>query len=121
MAFIENKNQIKTAIKMRNEHYRLAREEATKFNLLETCQCCYFEGLLPEECYFCKKGCPFCKDCVKKGIEHAVGEGKLVFSCLTNCNSEFDISTLKVFDRIIVIACICLHGNYCSEVRLCIV
>ncbi|XP_044754188.1 uncharacterized protein LOC123313378 isoform X2 [Coccinella septempunctata] len=96
IAFIENRNEIKTAIKMKDEHYRLAREEAEKFGLLETCQCCYFEGLLPEECYFCKKSCPFCKECVQKGVEHAIGEGKLNFPCLTNCNSEFDISTLRM-------------------------
>ncbi|XP_045464143.1 uncharacterized protein LOC123673603 isoform X2 [Harmonia axyridis] len=96
IAFVENKNQIKTAIKMKTEHYRLAREEAEKFGLLETCQCCYFEGLLPEECYLCKKNCPFCKDCVAKGAELAIGEGKLKFPCLTNCNSEFDISTLRM-------------------------
>ncbi|KAK9877205.1 hypothetical protein WA026_016951 [Henosepilachna vigintioctopunctata] len=96
LAFVKHKKEIKTGIKMMDEFYRLARAEAEKYNLLETCQCCFFEGLLPEECYFCKKNCPFCKECVAKGAEHMIGNGELNFPCLTNCNSEFDISVLRM-------------------------
>lgn len=108
LAFVENKQRIRYVIKMNDEVYRIARAEAEKLNLLQTCQCCYDDSLIPEECYFCQKDCVFCKECVAKGAEVAIGEGCLVFPCLGNCDSTFALNTLrmvlnkKIFEPLII-------------------
>lgn len=81
---------------MKDDHYRQARENAEKLDLLETCQCCFNEELIPEECYFCRKGCVFCKDCIIRGTKTIIGKGELVFPCFANCDSQFTLRTLQV-------------------------
>lgn len=93
---MKNKLAIRRVLKQHDEKYQKAREEALQNDLMQTCQCCFDDELIPEECYFCKNGCIFCKDCVKFGAETAIGDGKLYFSCLANCGSDFGISTLQV-------------------------
>lgn len=74
----------------------MALEEARLGGLLQTCGCCYDDQLIPEECYFCDKGCIFCKECVKTGAEHVMGKAETVFPCLAQCDSFFNYSTLQV-------------------------
>lgn len=93
---MKNKLVIRRELKQHDEKYQKAREEALLSNLMQTCQCCFDDELIPEECYFCKNGCIFCKDCVKGGAEAAIGDGKLYFACLVNCGYDFGISTLQV-------------------------
>ncbi|CAH1170276.1 unnamed protein product [Phaedon cochleariae] len=96
ITYIKYRKQIKRFLKMKDESYRLAKEEAKKYNLLETCQCCFDDELIPEECYFCMKDCVFCKDCVKRGAEHVIGKADIKFPCLANCESEFALHTIQM-------------------------
>ncbi|KAJ8956992.1 hypothetical protein NQ318_012157 [Aromia moschata] len=107
IAYLQNKKLIKRYLKLKDDQYRFAKEEARKYNLFEECQCCFDEELIPEECYFCMKGCVFCKDCVKTGVENIIGRAEYRFPCFATCDSEFSIQTLqmvlprKMFDRVV--------------------
>ncbi|XP_056642134.1 E3 ubiquitin-protein ligase RNF216-like isoform X1 [Diorhabda sublineata] len=96
VAYLQHRKLIKRELKSKDEQYLKAKEEARKYGLLETCQCCFDDELIPEECYFCMKGCVFCKSCVQKGVEVGVGKGHIKFPCMDNCNSEFDLQTLQM-------------------------
>ncbi|KAJ8925111.1 hypothetical protein NQ315_001292 [Exocentrus adspersus] len=96
IAYLKHRKLIKRVLKLRDEDYKLLREEARTYNLLQQCQCCFEEELIPEECYFCMKGCVFCKQCVKAGTENAIGDGDLRFPCFNNCDSEFSFQTLQM-------------------------
>nr|XP_023023471.1 E3 ubiquitin-protein ligase RNF216-like [Leptinotarsa decemlineata] len=96
VTYLRNRKLIKRMIKMRDDSYRLAKEEARKYNLLETCQTCFDDELIPEECYFCMKDCVFCKDCVKTGTENVIGKGEIKFPCFNNCGAEFSFQTLQM-------------------------
>ncbi|XP_044269959.1 E3 ubiquitin-protein ligase RNF216-like [Tribolium madens] len=96
IAFLKHETSIRRYVKMKNDTYRKALEEARKYGLLKTCLCCFDEELIPEECLFCDKNCSFCKNCVKLGAEHVIGEGRTKFPCLADCPSEFNYSVLKM-------------------------
>lgn len=96
IAFLKHRKAIRKHVKQYDLKYRLLKEEAINNGLLQTCACCYDEELIPEECYFCKNSCIFCKDCIKKGVETAIGDGKLDFPCLADCGSEYSIPTLQM-------------------------
>ncbi|EFA00239.2 hypothetical protein TcasGA2_TC003067 [Tribolium castaneum] len=100
VAFIKYEKQIRQMLKQQDDKYRLALEAAREQGLLQTCACCFDDNLIPEECYFCIKGCIFCKDCVRSGAENVIGKEETRFPCLADCDSEFDYSTLHmVLDR----------------------
>ncbi|KAG5892934.1 hypothetical protein JTB14_006246 [Gonioctena quinquepunctata] len=96
VSYLKNRKLIKRMLKMRDETYRLAKEEARKYDLLETCQTCFDDELIPEECYFCMNDCVFCKDCLKTGSENVIGKGEIKFPCFNNCGSEFSFQTLQM-------------------------
>lgn len=81
---------------MKDENYRKKKEEAAMYGLLETCQCCFIDELIPEECFFCQKGCVFCIECVRRGAETVIGKGDLRFPCYNNCDAEISLQTLQV-------------------------
>ncbi|XP_068918391.1 E3 ubiquitin-protein ligase RNF216-like [Tenebrio molitor] len=96
ISFLKHEKLIRQFLKQKDQRYKTALEEARKYGLLKTCSCCYDEELIPEECYFCTRGCIFCKDCVKSGAEHVIGKEETSFPCLADCDSEFDYSTLQM-------------------------
>lgn len=102
LAYIQYKKKIKEFLKWKDDNYRKARKEAEANGLLQTCQCCFDNSLIPEECYFCKRGCTFCRECVKLGAETVIGNNGLDFPCLADCGSEFSIPTLQmVLDSVV--------------------
>ncbi|KAF5278107.1 hypothetical protein FQR65_LT03623 [Abscondita terminalis] len=102
IAYLDNRKAIKRIIKECDERYRLAKTDAKENGLLQTCACCFDEELIPEECYFCKNACIFCKECVKTGAETVISNGNLEFPCLADCGSEFSIPTLQmVLDSVV--------------------
>lgn len=95
-AYLKHRKYIKNVIKMKDEDYRKKKEEATRYGFLEICQCCFVDELIPEECFFCQKGCVFCSDCIQRGAETVIGKGDLRFPCYTKCDAEFSLQTLQV-------------------------
>lgn len=49
-----------------------------------------------EDIACCEAGHIFCKDCVRKGCEVVIGQGKLHFPCLEMCDSYFSLQILQV-------------------------
>lgn len=87
-----HKKEILDQLTLRDKTFEMAKD----MGLLETCTCCYFSELIPEECFFCSQGCIFCKDCITRGAEVAIGEQKLEFKCFNECDGEIRYSTLQV-------------------------
>ena len=61
-----------------------------------TCLVCFDDDFLELEMVSCSKGHFFCSDCVKRGSNVAIGDGKSCLSCLTgNCEETISIATLE--------------------------
>merc|ERR1719510_1832689 len=59
------------------------------------CKCC-FNTCLDMEMLACLKGHLFCKECIKRGSDVAIGDGKASLSCFfEGCNSLFDLKVLN--------------------------
>jgi TRIAD3 protein (E3 ubiquitin-protein ligase RNF216) len=58
-------------------------EAARKDGELMECGCCYDDECLFEEMAACADGHIFCKECIRRSSESAIGEGKTKFLCLT--------------------------------------
>ncbi|XP_025831279.1 uncharacterized protein LOC108735577 isoform X2 [Agrilus planipennis] len=106
IAFIHHEEEIHSFIKVQKAKEEQEREIAKQAGLLQTCQCCFDDEVMPKDIAHCNSGCVFCKSCVSKSIEVAFGEGKLQFPCLSTCTSEFSLQTLqnvlnpKIFSKI---------------------
>lgn len=63
---------------------RQAKLDAAKENneLIE-CGCCFDDECLFEDMAPCEDGHLFCKECIRRSVEAAVGEGRTKFQCLT--------------------------------------
>ena len=71
-----------------NRTRRLKLEEARKNGELQECGCCFDDECLFEDMQACADGHIFCKECIRRSCEAAVGQGKATFLCLTgrwNC------------------------------------
>ena len=65
-------------------------------NELQTCSCCYDNEILFEDMLTCPDGHLFCRDCIRRSVEVAIGDGKSHFNCLyDNCELEFTTATLQ--------------------------
>lgn len=51
---------------------------------------------MPVDIVYCDKGHKFCKECVRRGAEIEIGQGKLDFPCLQNCDAKFSLQILQV-------------------------
>nr|XP_022913642.1 E3 ubiquitin-protein ligase arih1-like [Onthophagus taurus]XP_022913643.1 E3 ubiquitin-protein ligase arih1-like [Onthophagus taurus] len=96
IAFVKNAKEIRRVIKVQKENI----EKSRKLGLLQTCSICYFDELVPEECYICSNECIFCRDCIRQAIQLAINEEKLEMGCLMNCGGDYSLTTLQmVLDR----------------------
>lgn len=107
LAYFEHKHEILNYIEEKKIQDAEERRQAKKMGLLQTCSCCFDEEIMPNDIVTCPEGCRFCKFCVKRSSEIAVGENKMNFPCLSgNCNTEFSLLVLqsvlepKVFSKI---------------------
>jgi len=44
---------------------------------------------------FSSQGHVYCKECIQRASEVAIGDGKTELKCLIHCESTFDLSTLQ--------------------------
>jgi len=58
-------------------------QTAKERNELLTCGCCFEDECLFEDMAPCEDGHLFCKECICRSVESAVGEGRTKFQCLT--------------------------------------
>jgi hypothetical protein len=59
------------------------------------CVCCYNEECLEEDMLACSRGHLYCKKCVQRASEVAIGEGMHQLTCLGQCKDVFALSTLQ--------------------------
>ncbi|KAK3591594.1 hypothetical protein CHS0354_013776 [Potamilus streckersoni] len=70
--------------------------EAKEKDELFECSCCFDDECLFEDMMSCADGHLFCKECVRRSTETAIGVGKTEFLCLTgSCEHHFTISVLQ--------------------------
>merc|ERR1712242_692970 len=73
-----------------NEDVRKAKiDKAKEKGTLMECICCYNDECLDEEMLPCSGGHLFCRDCVQRASEVAIGEGKHQLTCLGQCDEVF--------------------------------
>ena len=60
-------------------------ETAREAGGLVECSCCYDTECLAEELAKCQGGHRYCRDCVARSCDVAVGEGRTVVTCLGQC------------------------------------
>ncbi len=69
-------------------------EAREKEELLE-CVCCCNDECLLEDMLPCKAGHLFCRECVQRASDVAIGEGKTALTCLGQCEEPFELMTLQ--------------------------
>jgi hypothetical protein len=68
----------------------------TESEALFECQCCSDDTCLLAEVFMCEGSCMFCKECIKRGTEVAIGEGKTVIDCFAGCGKVIGDDVLRV-------------------------
>ncbi|XP_030757574.1 uncharacterized protein LOC115883355 isoform X3 [Sitophilus oryzae] len=107
LAYFDHKEEILQHIKKQKAEDELARQNAKELGLLQECNCCYDNEIMLKDILTCTGGCRFCRDCIKRGVEVAFGEGKIDFKCFNSeCDAEFELQVLqnvltpKIFSKI---------------------
>ncbi|XP_049833243.1 LOW QUALITY PROTEIN: uncharacterized protein LOC126276571 [Schistocerca gregaria] len=94
VAFIENKEKIRKYLNEK-ELKRVKSFKKAKENNESECGCCYDDEVLAEDTVTCIEGHIFCKTCLQKYAETQIGDGKTIFTCLSNCDAEFSLKMLQ--------------------------
>nr|XP_023018952.1 uncharacterized protein LOC111507827 isoform X2 [Leptinotarsa decemlineata] len=95
LAYLTHKKEIEAFLKEKEQKENTERQNAKENGLMNTCQCCFDEEVMPKDTFNCPKGCMFCRDCIQKSCEVTLGEGKTVYKCLCDCPEEFTLQTLQ--------------------------
>lgn len=84
-----NVNKINEFVKTHTKD-QLQIAKAKENELIQTCNCCYKEGILLEDMFQCEADCWFCKECIKTSVELSKSR-----KCLNYCQAEFNFHTLE--------------------------
>ncbi|KAG5876148.1 hypothetical protein JTB14_021080 [Gonioctena quinquepunctata] len=95
LAYITHKEEIETLLREKKEKEEQDRQNAKENGLMISCQCCYDEEVMVKDSFSCPKDCRFCRDCIQKSCEIALGEGKTEYNCLNDCPEQFTLQTLQ--------------------------
>lgn len=96
VAFIENEDRIKDFIDTQEQWKREAFEMAKANGELLECQCCFDNEVMAEDMAACNEGHLFCKECIRRSAEVAIGNAQNGFGCLTTCTAEFSLKVLRM-------------------------
>ncbi|XP_041354024.1 uncharacterized protein LOC121371875 isoform X2 [Gigantopelta aegis] len=97
LLFYENEGRIKEHFKVKEEERQLQVLLAKEKGELYECGCCFDDECLFEDLFACADGHLFCKECVRRSTETALGEGKTRFPCLTGaCDHDVPLSSLQL-------------------------
>ncbi|CAH1170092.1 unnamed protein product [Phaedon cochleariae] len=95
LAYLTHQKEIESYIKEKIEKEERDRKYAKENGLMNTCRCCFDDEVMPKDTFCCPNECMFCRDCILKSCEVALGEGKTEFNCLEGCEVEFTLQTLQ--------------------------
>ena len=93
--FVELRTAIEAELKKRETERRQALEEARLSNSLVECGCCFNDECLGEDMVSCKAGHLYCKECIKRSTNVAMGEGNTIIRCLGQCEEEIPTKELQ--------------------------
>ncbi|XP_060079561.1 uncharacterized protein LOC132558953 [Ylistrum balloti] len=94
--FVAHKDEILDHQEEEKKLKELKRLQAKENEELLECGCCYDDECLIEDMASCQDGHLFCKDCIKRSSEVAIGDGQCVFPCFTdNCDFQFPLPVLQ--------------------------
>ena len=93
--FVELRTAIEAELKKRETERKQALEEARLSNSLVECGCCYNDECLGEDMVSCKGGHLYCKECIKRSTNVAMGEGNTIIRCLGQCEEEIPTKELE--------------------------
>ncbi|XP_069117646.1 uncharacterized protein [Argopecten irradians] len=94
--FIAHKEEILEYLEEEKKSKELRRLQAKENNELLECACCYDNECMIEDMASCQDGHLFCKDCIKRSSEVAIGDGLCVFPCFTDdCKYQFPLPVLQ--------------------------
>ena len=88
-------DDVKRFIRREKDKKQQRIQEAREKNQLVECTCCYNDECLAEDMLPCRGGHMFCKECVQRASEVAIGEGKTQLKCLGQCDLDFELATLQ--------------------------
>ncbi|XP_067681693.1 uncharacterized protein [Haliotis asinina] len=90
LLFSQNEQNIKDHFLNIEQERKRKLEAARRNGELYECGCCFDDELLFEDLSACADGHLFCRECIRRSTESALGEGKTKFPCLTG-ECEYDI------------------------------
>ncbi|XP_071079624.1 uncharacterized protein [Haliotis cracherodii] len=90
LLFSQNEQRITDHFVNRELDRKQKLEAARRNSELYECGCCFDDELLFEDLSACADGHLFCRECIRRSTESALGEGKTKFPCLTG-ECEYDI------------------------------
>merc|ERR1719381_179205 len=93
--YSKREDEVKAYMKQVEERRQIKISEAREAGSLIECQCCYSDECLEEDMLPCMGGHMYCKECVQRGSEVAIGEGKTQMKCLGQCDQDFELATLQ--------------------------
>ena len=92
--FVELQAEIVAEKKRRSAEKLLLFSRAQEAGELVECLCCY-DDYLVDDMIPCKSGHKFCRECVTRGTNVAVGDGKTIIECLGQCKEEIEWQELQ--------------------------
>ncbi|KAL3872806.1 hypothetical protein ACJMK2_036006 [Sinanodonta woodiana] len=94
--YCQHKKEISDYLKEEKRRFEQCVMKAKEKKELLECSCCFDDECLFENMTSCADGHLFCKKCVQRSTETAIGMGKTEFPCLTgSCEHKFTLSALQ--------------------------
>ena len=95
LQYSRKEEEVKKYIQRKESEYRRKVELAKENGSLLECSCCFNDECLEEDMLPCDSGHLFCRECVQRASEVAIGEGKHQLNCLGQCDEVFSLSILQ--------------------------
>ncbi len=95
LQYSRKEDEVKKYIQEKESEYRRKVENAKDNGSLLECTCCFSDECLEEDMLPCDGGHLFCRECVQRASEVAIGEGKHQLNCLGQCDEVFSLSILQ--------------------------
>jgi len=93
--YVELEDEIKAEMGRRAAERDKLVAEAKAAGQLKECLCCYNDECLEEEMILCNSNHMYCKECVARGANVAIGDGKTIIQCLGQCDEEISWQELQ--------------------------
>lgn len=83
-------------MKRQKESKRHTQLVAKECGLLQSCQCCYDDEIMPYDIFECTSKCQFCRSCIIQFVQISFSAGKCEFECINKCSANLSLRMLQV-------------------------